>query len=221
MPPRKRAKTTQKEAEDAASSSPSASDSEAIDRTPLVPYDITKTHRFIEPGPVVLVSTRGKAKNARPNLMTMGFHMCVQHEEPPLLGVSIGPWDYSFKALKETGECVLAVPGVDLAEKVVDIGNCEGDKVDKWAKFGFTPVEGEEVRAPLVKEALANFECRVKDKTMVAKYGLWILEVVCAWVNEERDEKKTIHHKGDGTFVLDGEGLDLQERMTKWKEYQD
>ncbi|TFY82350.1 hypothetical protein EWM64_g1661 [Hericium alpestre] len=213
MPPRKRTKVTAEE--EVAVESPS-SPSEAVDRSPLKPYDITKTHRYIEPGPVVLVSTRGKAAT-RPNLMAMGFHMCVQHEDPPLIGARIGPWNYSFHALKETSECVIAVPGVDLAEKVIDIGNCNGDKVDKWSQFGFTALQGEEVRAPLVKECLANFECKVKDRRMVGKYALWVLEVVCAWVNEDREEKKTFHHEGDGSLIVDGERLNLREHMTTWK----
>jgi flavin reductase (DIM6/NTAB) family NADH-FMN oxidoreductase RutF len=46
--------------------------------------------------------------------MTMGFHMVVQHT-PPLIGCIIGPWDYSYRALRETGECVIAIPTVDLS----------------------------------------------------------------------------------------------------------
>jgi flavin reductase (DIM6/NTAB) family NADH-FMN oxidoreductase RutF len=51
----------------------------------------------------------------RPNVMTMGFHMMVQH------ACVIGPWDRSFTALRETGQCVIAVPGADLARAVVDV----------------------------------------------------------------------------------------------------
>jgi len=187
-------------------------------RPNLQPFDRNKTHRLIEPGPVVLVTT---AHEGTQNIMTMGFHMSVQHEDPPLLGAVIGPWDHSFEALKATGQCVLAVPGVDLAEKVVDIGNCSGDEVDKFDKFGFTALPSEKVDAPLLAECLANIECKVHDKAMVRKYNLWILEPVKVWVNPTRAEQRTMHHKGDGKFVIDGEGLDLQDRMTKWKYLQD
>ncbi len=50
---------------------------------------------------------------------------------------------------------------------------------------------------------------------------MWILRVVRVWERTDRDEKKTFHHQGDGTFVVDGEVVNLQERMVKWKEYQD
>jgi len=63
----------------------------------LQEYDINKTHRWMEPGPVVMVVT---SYNSKPNVMTIGFHMCIQHE-PPLLGIILGPWDHSFKALQK------------------------------------------------------------------------------------------------------------------------
>eukprot|EP00026_Physarum_polycephalum_P013331 Phypoly_transcript_13721.p1 GENE.Phypoly_transcript_13721~~Phypoly_transcript_13721.p1 ORF type:complete len:229 (+),score=49.01 Phypoly_transcript_13721:150-836(+) len=181
-------------------------------------YEITNTHRLMEPGPVILVVTKDAGK--RPNIMTMGFHLPMQHE-PPLVGIILGPWDFSYQALKKTGECVIAIPGVDLAEKVVDIGNCSGEDVDKFAKFGLSSSPASEVSPPLINECLANIECKVVDKSMVKKYNMWILSPVKAWTNLERKEKRTFHHKGDGTFVVDGETIDLKERMVKWKEYQD
>ncbi|EJU03641.1 hypothetical protein DACRYDRAFT_21161 [Dacryopinax primogenitus] len=146
--------------------------------------------------------------------------MALQHD-PPLIALSLGEWDHSFSALKQTGECVVSVPGVDLAQQVVDIGNCSGAQVDKWSKFGLTPLPAEVVSPPLVGEALANIECRVKDRTLVRKYSLWVLEPVRAWINDQREEKRTFHHLGDGRFVVDGERLDMRERMTMWKYLQD
>ncbi|WP_198470801.1 hypothetical protein, partial [Acetomicrobium sp. S15 = DSM 107314] len=46
-----------------------------------------------------------------------------------------------------TRECVIAVPTVDLLEKVVDIGNCSGKDVDKFARFGLTPLPAKDVQA--------------------------------------------------------------------------
>lgn len=180
-------------------------------------YPVSKAYRLIEPGPVLLVTTFHKG---RANIMTIGFHMMVQHD-PPLIGCIIGPWDYSYKALRATGECVLAVPGVDLAPKVVDIGNCSGDEVDKFKAFRLTQVPGKKVKAPLVNECLANIECRVKDTSLAGKYSLFVLEAVRACINPERQEQRTFHHRGDGTFTVDGRTINLQERMVKWKAFQD
>lgn len=176
-------------------------------------YPLSKVYRFIEPGPVVLVSTADKG---RANLMTMSWHMAVEFE-PPLIDCIVVPGDYSFTALRKTKECVIAIPPIDLARKVVDIGNCSGQDVDKFAAFKLTPKPGKLVAAPLVAECLANIECRVKDTSLVNKYGLFILEGVQAWIDPERKERRTFHANGDGTFVVDGRTLDLKKRMVKWQ----
>jgi len=180
-----------------------------LDRLPAA-----KAYRVLESGPIVLVSTR--AAGGRANLMTMGFHMMLQHE-PPLVGAVVGPWDHSHRALVETGECVLAVPTVEWAGTVVDIGNCSGAEIDKFEHFGLTPLPAQTVDAPLVGECWANLECRVADAGWSRRYNLFVLEVQRIWIDSARREKRLIHHQGDGRFSVDGEQLDLGERMVKWR----
>lgn len=177
-------------------------------------FPASKAYRILESGPIVLVSTRSTDGHA--NLMTMGFHMMIQHD-PPLVGAVIGPWDYSHRALTETGECVLAVPTVDLAETVVDIGNCSGKTIEKFSHFGLTPVPAKSVGAPLVRECWANLECRITDDAWSRRYNLFVLEVKRIWINNERHEKRLIHHQGDGRFSVDGETLDMGAKMVNWK----
>ncbi|MBM7330634.1 flavin reductase family protein [Agrobacterium sp. S2] len=173
----------------------------------------SQAYRLLEPGPIVMVSTSTKG---RPNVMTMGFHMMIQHE-PPLIGCVIGPWDYSYQALRNTGECVIAVPGLDLAETVVDVGNCSGDQVDKFERFGLQTMPAQDVSAPLLSDCLANIECHVVDDRLCETYNLFILEAKNIWINEKRKERRTLHHRGDGTFVVDNGTLDLRDRMVKWR----
>lgn len=175
---------------------------------------LKKVVTLLEPGPLVLVTTCRDGIN---NIMTMGFHMMMQHN-PPLIGVVIGPWDHSYQALKHTKECVIAIPGIDLIEKAVDIGNCSGSDTDKFEKFNLEAVAGSKVNAPLIAECLANIECRVTDTRMVEDYNMFILKAVKAWKNDSREEQRIFHHKGDGTFSIDGKTINLQHRMTKWKE---
>lgn len=190
-------------------------------------YPPTKVYRLIEPGPVLLVTT-GSLKDGTHNVMTMGFHMVLQHEGPPLLGISLGPWDASFALLEKYRECVLAVPDVALAATVVDIGNCSADDEaeGKWARFGLEALPARKVKAPLVggPDIIANIECVVEDSTMVGKYAMWVLRPVKAWVNTEKrpgEGGRMFHHRGDGTFVVDGEVLDLKAHMVKWQCFQD
>lgn len=44
-------------------------------------------------------------------------------------------------------------------------------------------------------------------------YNLFVLEVVKAWVDPKQKNPKTLHHRGYGTFVIDGEIVKLKSRM--------
>jgi flavin reductase (DIM6/NTAB) family NADH-FMN oxidoreductase RutF len=178
-------------------------------------YPLDKVFELVEPGPVVLVST---AHKGRANLMTLSWHLPMEFT-PPRIGCVLGPWDYSHAALRATKQCVIAIPGVDLAERVVEIGNCSGAEVDKFEAFKLTPVTASKVQAPLVAECLANLECRLVDTTLAKKYGFLVLQVVQAWINPARKERRTFHAHGDGTFSVDGRTLNLKKKMTKFPEF--
>lgn len=173
------------------------------------PYPLSKVYQTIEPGPVVLLTT---AEKGRANVMTMSWHMMVDFE-PPLIACIVSEGDYSFAALRATGECVIAIPAVELAPKVVKVGNSSGRDIDKFASFGLTPVPAERVAAPLIAECFINLECQVTDTKLVDKYGLFILEVLKAWIDPKQKHAKTIHHHGYGAFVVDGETIKLKSRM--------
>ncbi len=170
---------------------------------------LAKVYQLLEPGPVVLLTT---AHKGCANVMTMSWHMMVEFE-PPLVACVVSNGDYSFAALRTTRECVIAVPTLDLARKVVDVGNCSGREVAKFEKFGLTPLKAERVKAPLIGECFANLECKVSDSRLVNKYNIFVLEVLKAWTNPKQRNPKTIHHHGYGKFVVDGEMIKLKSRM--------
>ena len=170
---------------------------------------LSTVYRLIEPGPVVLLSTM---RSARANLMTMSWHMMVEFE-PPRIACVVSDRNFSYKTLRATAECVIAIPSASLARKAVAIGNCHGDVVDKFNRFGLTPVAAAKVKPPLVKECLANLECRVIDTSSVRKYGIFILEVVKAWRDPRQKAAKMFHHRGYGEFAIDGRIVRLPSKM--------
>jgi flavin reductase (DIM6/NTAB) family NADH-FMN oxidoreductase RutF len=91
------------------------------------------------------------------------------------------------------------------------IGTCSGADTDKFAKFELTPVRGKVVRSPLIKECLANIECKVVD--IIKKHNIVVLEAVAAYVDSARKEKRTVHAVGDGTFIVDGRKMDRRKMM--------
>ena len=168
---------------------------------------LSRAFTLIEPGPVVLVTTRDRGSD---NVMTISWTMVVDFT--PVFAITTGAWNHSYKALRRTRECVLAIPTVDLLDTVVGIGTCSGADTDKFARFGLTPRRGRVVAAPLIAECVANVECRVID--MVKRHDIVVLQGVAAHVDPRRRERRTIHAIGDGTFVVDGRKLDRRKAMT-------
>ncbi|MDR3412267.1 MAG: flavin reductase family protein [Formivibrio sp.] len=167
---------------------------------------LSKVYQLLEPGPVILLTT---ARKGRANVMAMSWHMMVEFE-PPLIACVVSNADYSFAALRATKECVIAVPALKLAPKVVQVGNCSGRDVDKFERIGLTQILAERVAAPLVAECFANLECKVADTRLVNKYNIFILEVLKAWIDPRQKNPKTIHHQGYGRFSVDGEIIKLK-----------
>ena len=167
---------------------------------------LSKAFTLMESGPVVLVTTQDGKKN---NIMTISWTMVLDFT--PVFAITTGKWNHSFAALRKNRECVIAIPTVDMLDQVVGIGTCSGADTDKFTKFKLTPVQGKVIKAPLIKECLANIECRVVD--IVRKHNIVVLEAVAAYVDSARKEKRTIHAVGDGTFIVDGRKIDRSKMM--------
>jgi len=167
---------------------------------------LSKAFTLIEPGPVVLVTTHDGRKD---NVMTITWTMVLDFSAS--FAITTGPWNYSYSALRQTRECVISIPTVDMIDTAVGIGTCSGEDTDKFAKFGLTRVKAKHVRAPLIRECLANIECRVVD--IVDRHSIVVLEGLAAYFDNSRAEKRTIHAVGDGTFIVDGEKLDRKQMM--------
>jgi flavin reductase (DIM6/NTAB) family NADH-FMN oxidoreductase RutF len=164
-------------------------------------FPVHNVRRFLEPGPIVLVSSAFKDET---NIMTMGWHMVMEFT-PSLIGCCISSANHSFELVRRSRQCVINLPTVDLASTVVKIGNSSGRDIDKFSEFGLTSKPGTDVRAPLIDECYANFECRIADTSWVKKYNIFVFEVVKAHVATAPKTPRTIHYRGDGEFMISGE----------------
>lgn len=98
-----------------------------------------------------------------------------------------------------------------MARSVVDIGNCSADNEEmvgnggKREHFGLEPLAARRVAAPLLGGGgvIANMECVVEG------------------ANSGQQVRHVGPEAGDGTFVVDGDVLDLKDRMVKWQIFQD
>jgi len=173
-------------------------------------FPLPEVYRLLEPGPVVLLTT---TRAGHPNVMPMSWHQMMEFT-PPLVGCMVSDRNYSFASLKASRECAINIPTVELAKIVVACGNVSGRLVDKFRDFDLTPQPATCVKAPLIAECFASLECRIVDMKLVTKYNFFVLEVVQAWVDQARNNPRTIHHQGEGEFMVAGRTLHLPSPKT-------
>jgi flavin reductase (DIM6/NTAB) family NADH-FMN oxidoreductase RutF len=172
-------------------------------------FPVEKIRRFLEPGPIVLVSS---AHGGQTNIMTMGWHTVMEFT-PALLGCVISSENHSFELIRRSKECVVNVPEVHLIDRVVGIGNTTGAKVEKFAKFKLTAAPAALVKAPLIEECYANLECKLIDGSLIQKYNYFIFEVVKAHAARAPKYPRTVHYRGEGIFMISGTSLNKRRKF--------
>lgn len=163
-------------------------------------YPVQNVRHFLEPGPVVLVSS---CLEDETDIMTLGWHTIMEFS-PSLVGCMISAGNHSHQLIKQSGECVINLPTSALLETVIAIGNCSGTETDKFARFDLTAEKASQVNAPLIAECHASFECKVYDAALVDNFNFFIFEVVKAHAVTSPKHPETLHYCGDGEFMVSG-----------------
>jgi flavin reductase (DIM6/NTAB) family NADH-FMN oxidoreductase RutF len=165
-------------------------------------FPLGEIRQHLETGPIVLVSS---ADGDERDIMTMGWHMMMEFT-PALFGCIISSANLSFEIIRASRQCVINIPTEDLIDAVVGIGNSSGAEIDKFAHFGLTAAKATRVKAPLIKECYASFECRLHDDSLIDSYGMFIWKAVKAHVAAVK-QPRTIHYRGNGTFMVAGDNV--------------
>ncbi len=172
-------------------------------KTAKADFPVSQVRRYLEPGPIVLVSSKWQGKT---NIMTLGWHTILEFS-PSLVGLMISSGNHSFRMIRDSRECVINLPTTALTDTVVGIGNTSGAEIDKFAEFGLTAEDAHEVEAPLISQCHANFECRLHDDALVDRYNFFIFEVVKAHVAASPKHPETLHYTGEGVFMVSGKTI--------------
>ena len=179
---------------------------------------ISKAHRLINDGPVVLVTA---AYKGRMNVMAAAWTTPIS-SRPPLVGVAIHLGGFTHDLIKRSGEFALNIPGRPLADKVRLCGSVSGEDVeDKFKLAGLTPVEAKYIGAPLIEECLGHLECAVVEAIELGDHTLFVGEVVAAQAEEEAfdgywlledEEAKPLHHLGGDFYAVLEKRIEVKER---------
>ena len=92
--------------------------------------------------------------------------------------------------MRDQAPPVAFVPAQAMGRPVLHAGSCHGRGRDKIAEAGLAVQEGVKVRAPLIAEAVANFECELADIFQPGDCPLVVGKVVAAHAHKDPDLKR-------------------------------
>ena len=102
--------------------------------------------------------------------------------------------------IAKTGEFVINMTTEDLAFATDYCGVRSGRDVDKFKEQNLTPVKGEKVNCPVIKESPVNLECKVVEVHEYGSHDMFVAEIVNVQVDEDLMDEK-------GRIRLDQAGL--------------
>lgn len=145
-----------------------------------------KPGNMLYPLPVVLVSVADKENNK--NVFTVAWAGTI-NSNPPMVSISVRPERHSYKMIDETGEFVINLTTKDLAFATDYCGVKCGKDIDKFTEMKLTPILGDFVKAPMIKESPVNIECKVTEKIELGSHHMFLAEVVAVHADEAYMDK--------------------------------
>jgi flavin reductase (DIM6/NTAB) family NADH-FMN oxidoreductase RutF len=179
-----------------------------------IPLDPQKdAYRLLNPGCVAVISVGNKNED---NLFTVTWNMPIR-KVPSMAAILSGKRHYSYPFIEKTGEFGINLLSAKHIKAVYGCGTTSGHKVkDKFEKFGLTREESQQIKAPLIQEAIANLECRVFQVVDMGQSALLMANILSARVSEEFFSNgdwdfdkglELLHHLGGNRFCTSKELL--------------
>lgn len=140
--------------------------------------DLAKIVFFLQPSKPILCTT--KDVDGTDHVAPFGWCMPVS-QRPPMLAIAIHHSPEKAKTLENierTGEFVINVPHLELAEATVRTSFQPGGTLNKVDVSGFTRQESKQVSPVSIQECVASLECKTGDIRYVGDHALIIGKVV-------------------------------------------
>ncbi|MDA3813727.1 MAG: flavin reductase family protein [Candidatus Cloacimonetes bacterium] len=127
-----------------------------------------------------------KDKNGKYNMITLEWFMRTSIQ-PPMFAISIGHTRYSHECLQEVRFFNLCLPSKEMAKVSKICGSKSGRDIDKFEETGVEWFAGRLAKLPILKDAKANFECKVITQVRSGDHTIFVGEVKHSWVNEDKE----------------------------------
>lgn len=163
----------------------------------LMAKQLWKAGNMLYPLPVVMVSC--SMKDVKPNIITVAWTgtICTN---PPMVSISVRKERYSYDIIKNSGEFVINLVNDKLVRAADWCGVRSGRDYDKFTEMKLTPVKGNTVEAPLIKESPVNIECKVEKIVELGSHDMFMANVTDVWADED-------YMDNNGKFLLNDTGL--------------
>ena len=135
---------------------------------------------LLAPLPPVMVSC-GQGDKA--NILTVAW-TGILNTVPPKTYIAVRPRRHSYNLIKESGEFVLNLTPASLVHAADYCGMYTGAKVNKWEKCKLTPVEVEEVSAPIIGECPLSLCCKVTEVRPEGTHDVFFADIVGIYAEE-------------------------------------
>jgi flavin reductase (DIM6/NTAB) family NADH-FMN oxidoreductase RutF len=160
--------------------------------------------QMLYPRQVVLITA---ASQDKANVTSVEWITPVS-EKPPIVAFSLANSSLTLDLVCSSMEFVVAIPDEKLKDAVILCGSTSGKYIDKFAEAGLTQVKAKKVSAPLILQAVANFECKVLSYRSEGDHTLVIGEVLETHLNENGKPGPLIFSYGKKKlFALQKESL--------------
>jgi flavin reductase (DIM6/NTAB) family NADH-FMN oxidoreductase RutF/nitroreductase len=129
----------------------------------------------IYPKPALVIGSYDK--EGKPNIMTAAW-VGICNSNPLSISVSMRPATYSYGNVTESKAFTVNIPSSELIKYVDYAGRLSGKDVDKFKETGLTPVKGEFVNAPYIKEFPIVIECELTEYHDLGSHRQFIGKVI-------------------------------------------
>ena len=113
----------------------------------------------------------------RDNIMAVAWHTAISRD-PAYYAVSISPKRYSHDLITDTGEFVVNFMPVEQAKLTALVASCSGREVNKFRVFQIEAHQGSQVKAPILEDAFAAYECRVTGRHSYGDHDIFVGEIL-------------------------------------------
>ncbi|MBI3034082.1 flavin reductase [Candidatus Woesearchaeota archaeon] len=165
-----------------------------------LPWGDIKTQKFVTN--VGLITSNGPHGN---NIMAAEWTHHISYS-PGLIAVSIGTGKATAENIEKTKEFGISICADDQIEIAAVSGSSSGKNVDKikvLQELGHQLYKARKINVFMVKDAVLNLECKLKEQISSGDHILFIGELLEANVHENKTP--AVYHKGK--FWKFGENL--------------